>query len=501
MMTRVTSAVASAQQQAGKMRSLESRAKNRNRRSSVLNMDKDVVKKMAKVICEKKQELWWFFWNQDVKKTGKITPSQWRESCLSVIGDKLPYMNLQKRMKVVNVSDGLVHYNDFLNRFRVEFRPKEAKHENWRTESIQQIFESIMQADLSLKETLMVFDRNCDGTVSYRDFSELLSELDLGMSEPQVRLLMRLITASHLQEGDPSARIDAAEFLGRFKVVYGNSLKEKGQKAEWIQQALATIGKQILADKNEAAGRHYEQQEPTSAPDVSNRRRSSAVRAVALFQKFKDFNQDTSGFLSYSDFVQAIRRLGVQQVEEDLGWELTDNALIQLARSIDVTRSGKINYLEFLNAFHVVDSNSKTNVAEELWSQICAALFQHKSSIRRALRHFDPELCGKVDTDDFRAALLTLNSILARAEAPLTEDQIESLTSCMDTDDDGMVDYEDFLESFYVVDTQGDDTDESEPLDAAALLEELGARNKKDPVRSKQNSSIAAYARERGMKR
>lgn len=43
-----------------------------------------------------------------------------------------------------------------------------------------QVFESIMSADLSLKETLMLFDRNCDGTVSFREFNELLSELDIG---------------------------------------------------------------------------------------------------------------------------------------------------------------------------------------------------------------------------------------------------------------------------------------------------------------------------------
>eukprot|EP01068_Selenidium_serpulae_P013141 Selendium_serpulae@DN5931_c0_g1_i1.p1 len=485
--------------QAGRMKSLESAAKSRNRRSSVHNMERDVLAKMAKLICEKKQDLWWCFWNQDEKKTGKITPAQWRESCLSCLSDKLPYMNLQKRMKVVNAADGMVHYNDFLGRFRVEFRPKQAAHENWRHDCIQKVFESIMQADLSLKETLMVFDRNCDGTVSYRDFSELLTELDLGMSEPQVRLLMRLITASHLQEGDPNARIDAAEFLGRFKVVYGNATKEnsKGEKEEWIQQALQAIGKQILADRNEAAGRHYEQQEPISAPEVQNRRRSSAIRAVALFQKFKDFNEDSSneGFLPYSDFVQAIRRLGLSQIEDELGWKLTEHQLIEIARSIDVTRSGKINYLEFLNAFHVVDSNSNTNLAEEIWSQICGTIFQHKSSIRRALRHFDPALTGNVDIDDFRAALMTLNSVLARSEAPLTEEQIESLACGIESDNDEMIAYEDFLESFFVVDTKANETEDAEPLDAAAMMEELQSRNQ--AASSSKKGAAAANVRGR----
>lgn len=44
-----------------------------------------------------------------------------------------------------------------------------------------------MKADLNLKETLVIFDRNSDGTVSYRDFHELLSELDLG-EDPTIAL-------------------------------------------------------------------------------------------------------------------------------------------------------------------------------------------------------------------------------------------------------------------------------------------------------------------------
>lgn len=80
---------------------------------------------------------------------------------------------------MLNAEDS-IEYDAFLRKFRVEFRPKTAKHANWRLETIQQVFESIMKADLNFKETLMVFDRNCDGTVSYREFYELLAELDLG---------------------------------------------------------------------------------------------------------------------------------------------------------------------------------------------------------------------------------------------------------------------------------------------------------------------------------
>lgn len=47
-----------------------------------------------------------------------------------------------------------------------------------------------------------------------------------GLSEPQVRILMRLITASPAFNA-AAGSIDVAEFLGRFKVVYSNSINEE----------------------------------------------------------------------------------------------------------------------------------------------------------------------------------------------------------------------------------------------------------------------------------
>lgn len=61
----------------------------------------------------------------------------------------------------------------------------------------------------------------------------------------------------------------------------------------WIQQALAALGRAILADKAEAAQRHYTafDSPPLLYENATSptRRRSSAIRSAALFQKFKDF--------------------------------------------------------------------------------------------------------------------------------------------------------------------------------------------------------------------
>ncbi|CDJ49885.1 serine/threonine protein phosphatase 5, putative [Eimeria brunetti] len=192
---------------------------------------------------------------------------------------------------------------------------------------------------------------------------------------------MRLITASSAFNA-AAGSIDVAEFLGRFKVVYSNSIREDPQsKTPWLRRAFHCIGKAILADKAEAASRHYEQQQLQQLQqlqqqqqqqegqgpligDANSRRRSSAVRAVALFQKFKDYNEGGDGYLSYEDFVCGIKRLNID--EEELGFALTDAHLFRVAEAIDLTGSKRINYLEFLQAFHVVDSSSNNNLAEEV---------------------------------------------------------------------------------------------------------------------------------------
>eukprot|EP01071_Lankesteria_metandrocarpae_P008624 Lankesteria_metandrocarpae@DN5006_c0_g1_i3.p1 len=338
------------------LKDLEKRASVQTRRSSVLNLQRDVIQKIGRLVCHRKPELWEAFRKKDHDNTAYVTAGDWLCVCSEILGDNLPWMLVQKHLKLIetsrrkdvcvkaevtstkdtdkstvksptvkvkasNAEDSLICYGRFLNRFRVEFKPSETHRENWRKEVVQQIFESILQANLSLRETLMVFDRNCDGTVSYREFYEFLNELNLGMSDPQVRLLMRVITSNHAASNDLASRIDAAEFLGRFSVVYRSSVSQRELSEVWMKPAVEEIGRLLLSDKKELASRHYGAQQPNVAGyDGSTRRRSSAIRAVAVFERFKEYNEHGGGFLSFNDFVSAILKLpGLSQAETKLG--------------------------------------------------------------------------------------------------------------------------------------------------------------------------------------
>ncbi|KAF8820394.1 hypothetical protein IE077_000502 [Cardiosporidium cionae] len=272
-----------------------------------------------------------------------------------------------------------------------------------------------------------------------------------GLSEPQIKILMRIITANCTMDGE---KVDIAEFLGRFKVIYSKAISQTAKDVPWINLALQSIGKAILSDKAETARRYFEEQEVADMTEnPTERRRSSALRAVALFQKFRDFDSSGDGYLSYEDFASAIYRLPLEQISEEIGFPLTLQAITKIAEAIDVTRSKRINYFEFLQAFHVVDGNSRVSVAEELWNHICTVIYQHRSSLRTALHQIDSKCDGKVTIAHFRAAVETLNTVLGYSTTPLTDEQIDSLAHFIDIDVDGLFNYEEFLDCFHPVDT------------------------------------------------
>mmetsp|Transcript_21369 Transcript_21369/g.52271 ORF Transcript_21369/g.52271 Transcript_21369/m.52271 type:complete len:1022 (-) Transcript_21369:549-3614(-) len=464
-------------QVSGKVYDMATRLKRAEKRRSTFILENaaermagDVIEKLKKLICEKKQDLWWWFWSVDENKEGKITANLWREACNDVLGDSLPWVFLQKELNVVD-SDGMVDYERFLRRFRVEFKGDRLRSEKWKRDTVQQIFEAILMCDLSLRETLLLFDRNSDGTVSFREFREFISTFCPGLTEPQVMALMRTITADHLAKGDASGRVHVAAFLARFEVTYNASIAKKYTEP-WIEKALKSIGRLI---RTESPDDSLKRLGITGSPDMSPasskggggllappkdplehiRRRSSLMRAFTLMDKFQQSDKKGEGFLSYDDFIVALRGLPLKDCKKDVGFELTDQHLRKLAEVIDVVGNGRINYLEFLRAFQVVDHSKQAahQAGDEIWEQICTTIFKHAPTLRRALQQFDPDYTGYVKTKDLQKALETLNNVLSRTEAPLTDEQINLLVETLEKDSDTLC-YDVLLDSFVVVDCE-----------------------------------------------
>ncbi|GBE59700.1 serine threonine phosphatase [Babesia ovata] len=429
---------------------------NRHRSEKMLN---DILIKIADIVCEKKQALWLHCYKYDTAKNGMVDPQPWTDGLSELVGIKIPRLFSIWLLKALDKTTGKVPYNDVLKRFHIGFDPVGHSHKNIERECIAHIFDTMIKSDLSLKEILMVFDRNLDGVVSYAELDEAIRKLNVGLSNPQIKILMRTILSSCID--NEGGRADIVEFLSKLKVIYSASTRYK-VKADWMEAALPAIGRVILSDRTEAAARYYNPNyDPNAAAasasrDETSRRRSSAIRAVALFQKFQDYDKIGGGLLSYSDFAEAIKKLDLSKAEQELGFKITDQHLFEIAHMIDVTNTNKINYLEFLQAFYVVDQN-KYSVVNEMWDHICSTLYKHRSSLRHAFHSYDTSHNGSVYIHEFKEVLYAMYDTLGYTEAPFTFEQTEILVECIDTNDEGMIMYNDFLESFhpqYTINTQ-----------------------------------------------
>uniref|UniRef100_A0A3B0MWL4 Serine/threonine-protein phosphatase n=1 Tax=Theileria annulata TaxID=5874 RepID=A0A3B0MWL4_THEAN len=428
---------------------MELEEKNKKRKPIYENCTQDVMMKICELICEHKQKLWLNCYKHDKNKNGTISPEAWRNALDDLAKTTIPSLFSIKQLKAVCENTGLVHYNEVLKNIIIGFDPVRHGHQHLRREFISHIFDTMVKSDLNLRELLMIFDRNLDGSVSYSELDDAIRKLSIGLSYPQIKILIRTIFSSCL-DGTSQGKADIVEFLSKLKVIYSASIKYHPTE-EWMEKALPSIGRLILSNRVESALKYCNPNNNIENLEKErleiNRRRSSAIRAFALFQKFQEYDKAGEGLLSYDDFVKALKTLDLSKAEEEIGVKLTDHHLTELARMIDFTNSQKINYLEFLQAFYVVDE-SKYSVVDEMWHHICATMYNHKNSLKRAFSYYDKEHVGKVYVNEFKEVLYVLNEIIGGQEAPLTMEQTEVLVECIDTNEEGMILYDEFLESF-----------------------------------------------------
>jgi len=144
--------------------------------------------------------------------------------------------------------------------------------------------------------------------------------------------------------------------------------------------------------------------------------------------------------MSYQEFCYMMNR-------EFGGDKLSEEELKLLFDKIDSNKSQYISYAEFKESFQIVDSKSESwqvNVMQK----ICDSIRKSKTQLKTFFLSLDSDKSGKVDINEFKVGLESMNVLL---EQPLTDDQITIIYSTIDKDSDGFIDFNEFLSAFSVV--------------------------------------------------
>jgi len=129
-------------------------------------------------------------------------------------------------------------------------------------------------------------------------------------------------------------------------------------------------------------------------------------------EAFHLFDKDSSGFICSKEMGPLLRVLG---------WNPTEAEVNRMIAEVDVDHNGKMDLMEFIMMMHNQVGN--TDTMEEM---------------KMAFRAFDTDGDGKVSKEEFRLCMLNFGERFG-------EEEIEEMVKQADTDDDGFIDFTEFV--------------------------------------------------------
>lgn len=398
---------------------------------------------MIVAVIENKPQLWDHMITNALGN--KLEKERWIELMGKVIDVGYPWEEASIQWGLFENEDRTVDMTKFLGRWIVHIESD--GYSSFVNAAIKFAFEAIMNMDMDLQKTLELFDKDGDGTVDLREAKEVLTQFDLGLSAGQInRLLGQLFSVSVEDKDSRSIRMNIQEFLGRFNMVYSSNERVKMPVA--VQDLLDQLG--ALITKNN-------QNKPTDSAQADSKGARALRRFKTMSTMFSELDSSNDGMVQISEFVEGVMKIkGIETLQYE-GQSLNMEKLNEVAKALDVTGDGSLNYLEFLQAFEPHDQGA-TDLQNSLVEDVTTVLFRHRMAIRKGCHHMDEINSQKVHKEDFMDCLHGVNSALEKAERSISDSQISNLADAMAVEDQEgqMVFYEDFLRSFVILDTAED---------------------------------------------
>jgi len=423
-----------------------------------LGLSQATLQKMVIHLVQQKPELWTRFTAADPNSTTKVTLKEGCRILEECCGQTLPWKDsldywqaiegLHAGEKADELNERLsLDYDEFLSRFRVELAEN---FQSWKFSAVNDAFSNLISKHASLKDLVAAVDKDGDGKVSKAEFKQILTESGVTLSNSQMETLMRHIGFSHGRDGD---KIDTNEFLNRFALTHNMDESIAGHKVEkdqWAAIALEIIGHHVL----KIPGEKKQDKKSWKFFSSNDGQDKPAGHLLAIF---KQFDTSGDGSLSIAEFIGGMKQIpDLDQVKVE-GKSLTEADFTRIANHVDASGDGTVDYLEFVAAFNLQDKQDHA-VTGALCEDITTTLFRNRNALLAACHFFDVTKKQHITPDEFGESLEAVSQVLKKPEQPFTPAQIGRLVSAVSEatghGDDMSVKYQDFVNSFELLDTK-----------------------------------------------
>jgi calmodulin len=249
----------------------------------------------------------------------------------------------------------------------------------------EQLLDKLRRHNADLRQMWSGFDRNSDGEISRDEFCRGLSQLSIRVSDSEIDDIFSVL--------DPTGRM-------RLKyATFADMFSESGK----VRIKFSYIKDEV--------------------------RRAMAMARVDLKSTFAAFDRNDMGSISKADFRAGLVKLRIRGV--------TDRDIDTIMDAMDVDRDGFIDYREFVRQF----GGNVSLTLERLSRQLRDVLTKHRASLMTLFKAMDRNDDGILTAREFRSGLRQIG-------VELSSQQIDDVMMQLDIDNDGYIDYREFVKSF-----------------------------------------------------
>ncbi|XP_031425927.1 serine/threonine-protein phosphatase with EF-hands 2 [Clupea harengus] len=153
-----------------------------------------------------------------------------------------------------------------------------------------------------------------------------------------------------------------------------------------------------------------------------------------LISAFQEYDKDNTGRISFNDWAKAVGTV----LHLDLPWRMLRSQLVTL------TPDNMLNYHSWFNELSWKGRNT-----EHVEQTVLDTLYKHRSTLETIFRIVDTDNSGVLSFEDFRQTWRLLGDFL---KMQISDEAISDLLVSIDTNKDGNIDIEEFMEAFRLVD-------------------------------------------------
>ncbi|CAD7947499.1 unnamed protein product [Amoebophrya sp. A120] len=390
------------------------------------------------------------------------------------------------------------------------------RHTNWMESILARLFETLLLENVPWQDLVKRFAAPGSAPASAESDDDDIPEIDMDtlqkvlcslqkpgssgsktnalITKEQAGSLIRTLTgyggSRHSVTNLKPSSISLLEFLSRLEVCYtGYNVQRVRQKVEAgikegpdAEQSIMNLkfGTSVVATSLRLIGQEIYAESEDS--------RSASKRTHKIFQ---EADKDQDGLLSKAEFLDVVDQLlarfkdflqehflsskskyATSGAKKAAKSDLPLSLLEDIFKVVDVTRQGKVSYLEFLHCFQPSDRSDDTvglskldadssiphlrHPAEEirvaLMEQICGFLYTNKQALHKIFLFFDKNNSHLIEKKNFVKAVKCLNVTISLKAPPLTNDQIEMLADHCVLNTEEQIDYLQFLNALVICD-------------------------------------------------